>query len=184
MKFIDNEGRLFGKINLIDLFIVVFLLSLTPMFYFTYKIFNKRHPVTETKIFEQPEQVKLEQPEKEFIEIRVKGKLVKVKPEVRGLISIGDKEWDSSGKLIGEITELGEFEPYILKIKIASGKQLHRQNPDLKQATVILKITAQLRENHVYYKNFRIFEGDTLDFCNEKYTVTVDELLISDNLGQ
>lgn len=39
---IDEKGRLFGKINLIDFLVIVFLLALTPMFWFGYKIFTKR----------------------------------------------------------------------------------------------------------------------------------------------
>lgn len=44
MKIIDEKGRLFGKINLIDFLAVLFLLSLTPMFYFGYKIYSKKPP--------------------------------------------------------------------------------------------------------------------------------------------
>ncbi len=38
MKIIDEKGRLFSKINIIDLLAILFLLSLTPMFYFSYRI--------------------------------------------------------------------------------------------------------------------------------------------------
>ena len=39
---IDDKGRVFGKINIIDLLVVIFILSLTPMFWYGYKIFNKK----------------------------------------------------------------------------------------------------------------------------------------------
>ena len=40
MRIIDEKGRLFGKINVIDFLVILFLISLTPMFYYGYKIFN------------------------------------------------------------------------------------------------------------------------------------------------
>lgn len=44
MKIIDDKGRLFGKINVIDFLALLFLLCLTPMFYFGYKLYvgNKK----------------------------------------------------------------------------------------------------------------------------------------------
>lgn len=48
MKILDERGRLFGFINLFDLFVFVFLLSLTPIFYFGYKILNAPRPVIES----------------------------------------------------------------------------------------------------------------------------------------
>ena len=38
MKFIDDKGRLFGKWNIIDFIVCVFLLSLLPMFFYVPKI--------------------------------------------------------------------------------------------------------------------------------------------------
>lgn len=40
MKLIDEKGRLFGKINVIDFLVILSLISLTPMLYYGYKIFN------------------------------------------------------------------------------------------------------------------------------------------------
>lgn len=36
--FIDSKGRLFGKINIIDLFVVIFILSLSPMAWYGWKL--------------------------------------------------------------------------------------------------------------------------------------------------
>ena len=42
MNIIDDKGRLFGKINIIDFMVLLFILCLMPMFYFGYKIFNRK----------------------------------------------------------------------------------------------------------------------------------------------
>ena len=44
VKIIDDKGRLFGKINVIDFLALVFLIALIPMFYSGYKIFNHKVP--------------------------------------------------------------------------------------------------------------------------------------------
>lgn len=48
MKIINEQGMVgFGKyrINIIDLLVCIFLLSLTPMFWFGYKLSTKKPPV-------------------------------------------------------------------------------------------------------------------------------------------
>lgn len=41
---IDEKGRLFGKINIIDFTVGLFLLCLLPMFWFGYKLMTKPLP--------------------------------------------------------------------------------------------------------------------------------------------
>ena len=48
-KIIDDQGRLFGKVNIIDLIVLIFFLSLTPMFYFGWKIYQKPPPTPPQK---------------------------------------------------------------------------------------------------------------------------------------
>ena len=44
MSFVDNRGRLFGRINLVDAFIVGFLVVLIPVAYGTYLLFRPAKP--------------------------------------------------------------------------------------------------------------------------------------------
>ena len=43
VKIIDKEGRLFGRINVIDFIVLLFILGLMPMFYYGYRIFKLPH---------------------------------------------------------------------------------------------------------------------------------------------
>lgn len=46
IKVIDDQGRLFRKINVIDFLIILFFLSIIlPMCYFSYKIIIKKPPI-------------------------------------------------------------------------------------------------------------------------------------------
>jgi len=41
MKIIDEQGRLFGKVNIIDFIIISFLFFLIPTFYIEHKILSR-----------------------------------------------------------------------------------------------------------------------------------------------
>lgn len=40
IRVIDNKGRLFGKINILDFLVLVFLICLAPLTYFGVEIYN------------------------------------------------------------------------------------------------------------------------------------------------
>lgn len=42
MKIIDKNGRLFGKINIIDFFLLVLLISTIPAFYYGHKVMTAK----------------------------------------------------------------------------------------------------------------------------------------------
>ena len=41
MRIIDDKGRIFGKVNIIDFFVLLFLICLLPGGFFAYKIMTK-----------------------------------------------------------------------------------------------------------------------------------------------
>ncbi len=175
MKIIDEKGRLFAKINIIDFLAVVFLLSLTPMFYFGYKLCNNKAP--EVKVQEQQQK-----PKKEFIKIMINCKFIRLKPEASKMISVGDKEWDSDGNLMGEIVSLGEFLPYIYKFDVGPNQELIRKDPELRQIAVTLKINAAVRGKNIYYKDKQISEGGPLEFSAGRYSAEAEGIaIIKDN---
>ena len=49
MPFIDKKGRLFGKINIVDFFIIVLVMFIIPGFLYTYKVLAKRPTWVPTK---------------------------------------------------------------------------------------------------------------------------------------
>jgi len=85
MKIIDEKGRLFGKINVIDFLVILFLFCLVPMFYFGYKIFTKEPIVI------PPE------PEKEAI-LRIK--YTNLLPDIAATVKVGDEQVEVSEEVI------------------------------------------------------------------------------------
>ena len=65
MKIIDNQGKVFGKINIIDLIVILFVFMLFPMGYVGYKISRVKGDAT--KDFPPPIIVNYEEKYNELI---------------------------------------------------------------------------------------------------------------------
>lgn len=157
MRIIDEKGRIFSKINLIDFFVILFLLFLTPVFYFGYKIVTKK-PIVET-------------PEREFIDIEINCRLIKLRPELLKNISVGDKELDENGQVIGEIISLGQDEPYKYEFDIGEKQKITKEDPILKQIDAKIKLKAEVKEDKPYYKDKMIKIDSPLEFGTDDFTL-------------
>lgn len=151
MRCIDEKGRLFGVINVIDFLVIVFLLSVIPAIYFGYRIITMQKP--------GPFRSK-------FIEVYLNCKLVKLGPDIANKVSINDRELDSKGTVIGQVIELGKIEPY-------------EKNPLLKQRQALLRLKLEFREADLFYKDDLVDCDSELIFKTNKYTAAArvnDEL--------
>ena len=160
MKIIDEKGKLFGKINVIDFLVILFLIFLTPMFYFGYKIFNKKPPAPVTE--------NVEAQKKEFIEIELSFVFKKINPQALSLISAGDKEIGKDKEIMGEILSLGEIRPYSYEISIGSSKKTIIDSV-FKDLPATLKIKAEVNGNNLYYEGKQISDNSAIDFVTDKY---------------
>ena len=156
MKIIDERGRLFRKINVIDFLVILFLLFLMPVFYFGYKILTKRPMVEVT--------------ERGFIEIEINCRLIKLKPELLKMISVGEKELDENGEVIGEILSLGQSEPYKYEFDIGRQKII-KEDALLKQVEAKLKLRAEDIESKPFYKDKTIEIGSPIEFTTDNFTL-------------
>ena len=158
MKIIDEKGRLFGKINVIDFFVILFLFCLAPMFYFGFKIFTKKPvPVQEEK--------------RDFVDIEILCNFIRLMSEDAKLVAIGDKEVDENGALMGQIIWLGEVKPYKHKFDIGIGNVQTIEDSTLKELPVRLKLNVETKDGSVYYKDKKITLDSPIDFKTEKYTL-------------
>lgn len=64
MEIIDKTGRLFGKVNIIDFFVILFFLSLVPMGYHWWRL-NTRPEIKPPSLFIKVKIMKYEQLQKE-----------------------------------------------------------------------------------------------------------------------
>ena len=161
MKIIDEKGKLFGRINVIDFMVLLFFLGLTPMFYFGYKIFNKKPPQnTPAPAIEIP---------KTFIETELNFILNKLEPETAQLILKGDREVNEKGEVIAEIISLGKAIPVAYEIDLGNQQKLIKDDPVLKKIPALLRIKAEFKDNVLYYKEKPIKINSVIDFITAKY---------------
>lgn len=158
MKIIDDKGRLFGKINVIDLTIIIFLFTFLPMIPFVYKIIQKRNSTSL---------------QKEYAEIYLNCKFTRVKPEIVKLISVGDIEADKDGVIMGELTWHGEPIAYQYNLDLGSGEVESRTDPILKDIPAMLKLKARIRDSGLFYNDKRITIDSPIQFKTGKYSVAV-----------
>jgi len=157
MRIIDERGKLFGKVNVIDFLVIVFLFCLMPMFYFGYKLMTKK-PVAPMK--------------KESFVIEANCHFIKLQPELLQLILVDDKELDAHGEVIGEIISLGEIVPYKYTIDIGKGQKITQEHANFKQIKAKIKLKVEARNNELYYKGNIIKIDLPFKFETDKYTLT------------
>ncbi|UCB57010.1 MAG: DUF4330 domain-containing protein [Candidatus Omnitrophota bacterium] len=163
MKMIDDKGMLFGKINIIDFLVILFLFCLMPMLYFGYKIFTKKPEIQTSK--------------SEFIEIEIDCLAVKIKPEVLKVISIGDRELDNNGQVIGEVVNFGEVQPYKYELDIGRGQKIIKEDETLKQVKAKLKLKVGVQNENVFYKDKEIKAVLPFEFNTDKYRLLLYPLI-------
>ncbi len=155
MKFIDEKGRLFGKINVIDFLIILFFLCILPVFYFGYHIILKRYMVLP--------QV--------FIETEINCKFIKVRPVILKLVKVGDREIDKDGSVRAEIIWLGEVKPHEYEFNIGDIQKITKTDQELKDIFVKVRLKAEVKDKKLYYKGNLINADIPINFSTGSYTL-------------
>lgn len=155
MKIIDDKGRIFGKINIIDFIIILFLISLLSMFYYGYKLFYF-HPKPEKKFYAQT--------------LSIKGLVYDIDSEVLNKINKGDKAFDIYGNEIGEITEVGGVKKIKRKIDIGQDKYMFLDDTKL---SLKLKLKGNLKDNVFVFNGQGLRYGQSINFKTPEYNLKV-----------
>lgn len=150
MKIIDDEGRLFGKINLIDFLFCLFIIFLTPMFFYGYKLFFTNSG------FDQSEPGP-------YVEKIYKAYFYDVSPEVARKIKIGDEAFNDQGKVIGVLLWVDDAD--LEEITKNKRKKIDYHIP------VTLKLKVRVREVYVYYNNILLELNRDFIFDTKKYSI-------------
>lgn len=170
MKIIDENGRLFSKINVIDFLVLILFLSFGLIFLFGLNTLVKK-PVSAYKL-------------KEYVEIELRCRIVKINPATLNLISVGDKEFSKDADPIGEIIWLGESKPYESKLNIGLDDTIINEDRSLKELLAIIMFKAKIggdKEDTLFYKEKQIGLNSPLQFKTAKYNLTVIPILLINN---
>lgn len=163
MKIIDKRWKVFGIINIFDLFVICMIVSLS-LVYFKW-----------TTTAEDPSFIK-----SETIRVRCKG-IANVSGHVVDLIKEGDTMLGENGDVICRIYKVIEVKPMSQVIyKSKDGEKIF-SNSDFMKVTMILDLEAYKRLNEMYFENLGcpVVGGGVVTIRTKKYTtpVTITEFL-------
>lgn len=170
MRIIDDKGKLFGRINIIDFMVILFLVCSAVMFYSAYKVINKKPPllIPENHIRDDLGQKQ----KKNYVTLdSLNFTFTKLNPEISKGISIGDKEQDENGEVIGEIISLSNPETFIHKINTGQAEEKIVNDPNLQEIKAVLTLKVEPRGSEVYYKDRRVWKNSPIIFKTDKYEI-------------
>jgi len=153
MKIVDEKGRVFGKINIIDFIILIFLISLMPIFYYGYRLF---YSVNYYDI-------------QGLKDIEVMGIVYDISPEILSKINRGDKDLDANRKTIAEIIDVGKLEKLKREVKIGK-ESIIIEDTGL---NIKLRLRGKIKDNSFLFKNEKILDYKPFNFTSSKYSLEV-----------
>ncbi len=136
MKFIDDKGKVFGKINIIDFLVILFLIGLAPVFYLGNKALSKKEVV------------------KVYKEIPVRVKFSNVIPELADAFHEGDVLKDNDGNTAGVLKKVvSNAPPEVLTMNLLNVRNSeYFVSPNLESKDVVCLFELKCsEENGVLY---------------------------------
>jgi len=158
MKVIDENGRLFGKINVIDLAIILSVICIIAISITAFLM--KKHAALG--------------PEAEFTEVEMDFRLIKIRPATLPFIKVGDYAFDDKGNVIGEILLVEQLKPYLQNFDMGEDMVLKKENKTLKELKAKLKLKVKIYDNQLFYDNERLQAKSPIVFKAKNYRVLAD----------
>lgn len=157
MKVIDEKGRIFGVINLIDFLVIAFVILLIPMFYLSQKIFTTKQVIVK----------------QHTVETEVK--FVNIMPELASVIREGDVEMDSSVAVIGVLKKILVNKPSeILVLSPSNGKEVNflvKVDPNSYQIRGLFELKCTKYNRVMYYNGNAVKIGSSIVFSTDLYSI-------------
>lgn len=157
MKIIDERGRVFGKINIIDFTVILFLVLIMPMFYYGQRFFRKPVATVRNNI---------------WLEVTVK--FTGISPEATALLRDGDVELCGSDKPIGILkkiisiknTEMSFFNPNENRMVVVG-------DPLRRDIVAVFDLDCFIQLGTPYYKidDYPIRVGNVVGFYSDRYVI-------------
>lgn len=166
MELIDEKGRLFEKINVIDFLVVLLLISLTPLLYYGYKIGSYTPPPPSpssiTPIISQ-----------EFEKNILVYVLFKNLPEEYAKkIAANDRELESNGKIVAQIKKIERIEPNVISVGKGTEKPFSIIDNSRKKVFVKMFLNSKiLSNNQLLFKGKPLSINRLIKFKTDQYII-------------
>ena len=144
MKLIDDKGKIFGKINFFDFLLILFLVALTPIFYFGNKALSRREV-------------------KDFKKVTVQVKFENIIPELASTLSEGDTFKNSSGNTAGVLKKIISDTPSCVisvnQLKIKNDNYLLLPAPNVKDVVCQLELNCAKERGSLSFNGYVVKIG-------------------------
>ncbi|RJP28979.1 MAG: DUF4330 family protein [Candidatus Omnitrophota bacterium] len=178
MKLIDDKGNLFGKINIIDLLILILIVYISSSFFIKKSYLKKlEHSAQRSDIDKAVTSVIVVSQEAENKEVRSNLEQISLIIKFPGYsewlanaIAVGDKKEDDPGVEIKEIISVRPV--YLITNSVVS------EHPELKSIIVKISLRVSREGNRVYYNNVPLKIGGQFLFKTDKYDINGEILEI------
>ena len=151
---VDKEGRLFGRVNIIDLGVVLLVIISILTWYAGNKMISIRSC-------------------EKTISVEIKVKFPALFPELANVIKVGDAERDIEGRVLGRIESVPKNYPTVVPI-LAQGKNVMEmiEHPRDRDVLADLRILCKDKNGTLYYKKDTVKIGNTFKFSPDRYEVS------------
>lgn len=187
--FIDEKGKLFGKINIIDLLAILFIIYLAVIFYqyrklrsLEYNGVNKNkntvvvyvpQVVSQPSAASQPSNIpETLAPKNTEQDLYIKVRFDSFESFIVNFISVGDEKKDDSTVEVREIISIESA--YARK-----SKRIHK-NPELKSIVLKISLKAKKENDKFIYQGQLLELGSQFIFKTDKYEMNGDILEIKE----
>ncbi len=157
MKFIDDKGKIFGKLNLIDFLVILFLLGLMPAFYIGNKALTRKLDVKATK------------------KVMVKIKCASIMPELASVFHEGDVVKDNYGNAIGTLKKIVSDVPSevitINQFNLRNNDYSLVPNPSGKDVVCLFEINCSEERGVLYFNGYAVKISNSVLLNTDNYNI-------------
>ena len=155
MKIVDRKGKLFGLINIIDLTVLIFLVSIIAVI----MVFGYLTLINGGSI-----------QAKKWVAVQIK--FLGIYPEISGIISAGDVEKNPSGKTAAKLTSIVSINPSKAWVMVDNKTLSAIDDPVKKDIIVNVEVLCTETGGTFYYKANPLRIGNNVIFSTDLYTVS------------
>ena len=150
---IDQKGKIFGLINVIDFIVILLLLSFVALIFIGYRVVSK------------PENAAY----KKWINVQIK--LVEIEPELVDVINVGDVEKDLSKMTIGKLTAISSVKVSKVWVIVDNQKLSTIDHPTKRDVIISAEILCTRKDGVWYYKSAPVKINNMIMFETELYNL-------------
>jgi len=151
---IDEKGRIFGKVNIIDFIFVVLLLSVIPVFYYGNRLTAMKKPV-----------------EKKYEKVIAEIKFLKIIPELASVLKEGDIDKDAGGNAAGVLKRIISSENSRFAALGNNDQVVIMEDPTVRDIQASFELNCVNDNGDLNFEGYPVKIGSNIVFTTDFYSM-------------